>query len=207
MRFYELFETGFPNIIDNPNFAKWFSGSKVVDSAGNPKIMFHGTLQDFKEFKLESEKRRAYGINRLGFWFDAHYDTPNYFAHGDVLVGGGSRLKPNVIVAYLSIKKPIIFNSEPVWGADQKILDKHIANNDYRKFNQHVDAMGRQDSYNHMFAEIIKRLPSGIKAPPVPNGFYGGKIFEKAVEDYKAELISEGYDGIYHLCARKPTPL
>jgi hypothetical protein len=32
MRFYELFETGFPNIIDNPNFAKWFSGSKVVDS-------------------------------------------------------------------------------------------------------------------------------------------------------------------------------
>lgn len=32
-------------LFDNPNFKKWFKGSKVVDKDGNPKRMYHGTAR------------------------------------------------------------------------------------------------------------------------------------------------------------------
>jgi len=38
---------------ESPNFKKWFGGSKVVDSDGRPKLMFHGTPfeKEIKKFK------------------------------------------------------------------------------------------------------------------------------------------------------------
>lgn len=35
---------------DTPAFKKWFGGSKVVDAAGRPKVVYHGTSADFSEF-------------------------------------------------------------------------------------------------------------------------------------------------------------
>jgi hypothetical protein len=40
-----------PNI--NDSFWKWFGDSKVIDSSGNPLIVYHGTDKDFSEFKKE----------------------------------------------------------------------------------------------------------------------------------------------------------
>jgi len=44
-------------LIESPAFKKWFNGSQVVNSDGTPKIMYHGTLNDFNVFdakKVES---------------------------------------------------------------------------------------------------------------------------------------------------------
>lgn len=38
-------------ITDNPNFVKWFKGSKVLDKNGEPLLLYHGTSKEFTKFK------------------------------------------------------------------------------------------------------------------------------------------------------------
>jgi hypothetical protein len=38
------------SLFDNPNFAKWFGKSAVVDKTGQPLPVFHGTKGDFDAF-------------------------------------------------------------------------------------------------------------------------------------------------------------
>ncbi len=54
---------GFLNIINNPNFKKWFGYSKVVDKQGNPMVVFHGTKSPTQKF---SKKRMGFGSTVLG---------------------------------------------------------------------------------------------------------------------------------------------
>lgn len=44
------------------NFAKWFGDSKVVDSEGNPLIVYHGTDKEFEEFKPSEKGMLGKGI-------------------------------------------------------------------------------------------------------------------------------------------------
>lgn len=40
-------------VTENPNFQKWFRGSKLVDSSGNPLVFYHGTNKsEFSEFTV-----------------------------------------------------------------------------------------------------------------------------------------------------------
>ena len=39
--------------INNKSFKRWFKDSRVVDSEGNPTIVYHGTLSDIQEFNLD----------------------------------------------------------------------------------------------------------------------------------------------------------
>jgi hypothetical protein len=36
---------------ETPQFKKWFGKSKITNEDGNPKVMYHGTVEDIKEFK------------------------------------------------------------------------------------------------------------------------------------------------------------
>lgn len=38
------------SVLDNAAFQNWFKGSKVVDHAGHPQVMYHGTMYSFTEF-------------------------------------------------------------------------------------------------------------------------------------------------------------
>jgi DNA topoisomerase IB len=42
-------------VMNNPNFKKWFGESKIVDDKGNPLVMYHGTKRDVSEFKAKYE--------------------------------------------------------------------------------------------------------------------------------------------------------
>ena len=53
---------------ETPEFKRWFSGSKLVDSEGKPVVMYHGTVRDFTEFS----KRKG---NVEGDWGQGHYFT------------------------------------------------------------------------------------------------------------------------------------
>ena len=44
---------------NTPEFKKWFGASKIVDENGKPKVMYHGTAEDFSTFK---PSRRGAGI-------------------------------------------------------------------------------------------------------------------------------------------------
>ena len=51
------------NIIDTPEFKRWFGNSRVVDKHGNPMMVFHGTKSSINKF---SSKRKGYGSTMFG---------------------------------------------------------------------------------------------------------------------------------------------
>lgn len=44
----------YENVVNNPEFKKWFEGSKVLDENGNPQVMYHGTYKKFQKFDPEA---------------------------------------------------------------------------------------------------------------------------------------------------------
>ncbi len=114
-------------LVDRPGFKEWFAGSKVCGPTGDPLIAFHGSFEQFSEFKLQSEKRRAYGFNRLGYWFDIDPRTPEHFAGY-----GNKKFMDNtyeqhaggVMPCVLSIKKPFHLDSEYLYRDDADELQR-----------------------------------------------------------------------------------
>jgi hypothetical protein len=106
-----------PELQERTGFSKWFEGSRVVGPTGKPLIAFHGSFEQFMEFKLESERRRAYGFNRLGFWFDVDPRTPAYFAGYIDNKAGGSSVG-GIMPCVLSIKKPFHLDSEYIYSSE-----------------------------------------------------------------------------------------
>lgn len=89
----------------DPNFRRWFGGSKVVDEYGEPVIVYHGTADDFNAFSDTKIGKGDPGFLGRGFYFaDNPYVAETY-----------SRLRPGpqerVIEAYLSLQNPFD------WGA------------------------------------------------------------------------------------------
>lgn len=70
-----------------PAFLKWFGDSKVVDDAGKPLVVYHGTTAEFSEFKTETE-------------MGAHFGTAPQ-ANSMAISSG------NVMPSFLSLKNPL----------------------------------------------------------------------------------------------------
>lgn len=79
--------------VESPEFRAWFGDSKVVDAAGKPLTVYHGTNADFVEFK-ETGKTDA-GWHGPGFYF---YPKEQWAR------GYGK----NVMPVYVSLKNPAI---------------------------------------------------------------------------------------------------
>lgn len=91
------------SIEDNPNFARWFAGSKIVDAQGKPLVVYHGTSGDFPAFSKKGVRPNFTSPQKhLGFFFtdNAHY--------AGVYAGRGfDNEDANIIPVYLSIKNPL----------------------------------------------------------------------------------------------------
>jgi hypothetical protein len=74
------------------NFLKWFGDSKVVDAAGKPLVVYHGTSAKFSVF----DKKRAIGSQ---FWFTS---SKAKIEAGEVGASG----RGHVMAVYLSIQNP-----------------------------------------------------------------------------------------------------
>jgi SAM-dependent methyltransferase len=63
----------------SPYFKKWFGKSKVVDSEGEPKVVYHGTTHEFDQFTMDrANVENAFG---KGFYFtDDSYDASDNYA-------------------------------------------------------------------------------------------------------------------------------
>lgn len=82
-------------ITETPSFKKWFGKSKVVDSDGNPLVMYHGTAVDIQEFS--SPNRASRGLIFVT-------KDPN-FASGYAEARDGGEGGANVLPVYVSAKK------------------------------------------------------------------------------------------------------
>jgi hypothetical protein len=81
-------------ILDNPNFQKWLGGSRAVDAAGNPLVMYHGTSSDFESFDPKMTGR-TYGSDKKGVFLAENPDQAHNAAiDSRFSVGGAENIMP-----------------------------------------------------------------------------------------------------------------
>lgn len=87
---------------DTPEFKNWFGKSKVVDEAGQPLTVYHGTNKDFNTFD-----KKYFNLNEArgdyvgeGFFFADNADKAKRYASNV----GGNKIMP----VHLSIQNPFV---------------------------------------------------------------------------------------------------
>lgn len=179
-----------PHAIETTEFKDWFGDSKVVDTTGKPLVVYHGTADDFSEFKHGHANRKDNGWLGQGFYFTNDPEISNSYTN---LKAGAS---PNVMPVYLSLRNPYqatIRDKERLmlaerrgdkgaaaeWtrelaakGYDGVILSYgHIQNGDYPaeyvvfEPNQVKSATGNNGKFDPNSADITKSLPVVFIAP------------------------------------------
>ena len=86
------------------NFAKWCGNSKVVDSYGNPLVVYHGTAANFDAF--DDSKT---GRNDLGLWGRGHYFASSASTASSYALRQGDNAK--VIPVFASIQNPLVLKA------------------------------------------------------------------------------------------------
>ncbi len=116
-----------PSQIETPEFKAWFASSKVTDSNGKPRVVYHGTAGDFDTFDTETQGKnyRSTG-GQKGFFFTSSPATASVYAEKPALAdldpsvpesadfGDGTA---NIMPVYLSLQNPIVVNTKD--GADK----------------------------------------------------------------------------------------
>ncbi len=92
-------------VTETPAFKNWFRDSKVVDAAGKPMVVYHGTTAEFDVF----DKQKGSGG---GPWFASDPKFADIYAEG----------KGNIKPLYVSIQKPYTITNSPEdllkWASD-----------------------------------------------------------------------------------------
>jgi len=90
-----------------PAFRRWFEGSKVVDDAGRPRVMYHGTSKAFTAFDKKAVGSN-FGLDKAGFFFTNDPYQASEFAVGEaaVVLGKAPRKGANVLPVYVKIQNP-----------------------------------------------------------------------------------------------------
>lgn len=105
---------------DTPAFKRWFGDSQVVDAAGDPMVVYHGTGASFDQFKMQDGMlgRGAYFTDSAeiaGKYADgAASPSMDYdFDSGEITLGDPG--SSNVMPVYLKMKRPytVISNTIP----------------------------------------------------------------------------------------------
>ena len=99
-----MYDQGGKLATESENFKAWFGDSKVVDAAGKPLVVYHGTAADFAEFKR----------TRGGEFGPAIYATDNPREAGEY---GSGQQKPgvNVMPLYVSMFHPYTEGVDKFW--------------------------------------------------------------------------------------------
>jgi len=80
----------FKKYLKESKLLNWFGDSKIIDEEGNPKVVYHGTDEEFEIFDRNKSKKWA---GKFGFWFTDSKEFASSF--GDIQ-----------LATYLKIKNP-----------------------------------------------------------------------------------------------------
>lgn len=111
-------QEGLSSVTRSPEFRAWFGDSKVVDEAGRPLVVYHGTMADFTEFRGASRS----GLDPYAF-FASDPDIAGLYAshNGRQRDGVGGRMLP----VYLSIQNPLeVMDTGVAAGGIPELLDR-----------------------------------------------------------------------------------
>ena len=128
--------------INTPEFKRWFGKSKMVNEDGSPKVMYHGTLaKGIEEFRKDYIGSR-YAADDVGFFFTDSESLANDYATSEF----DSNRRGEVIPAYLSIQKPLVFD------------EKYAQKNGYGKIFRDNDAVDAWDNYQGTILEEAEEM-------------------------------------------------
>jgi len=186
---YEEISTENIEQTDTPAFKRWFGNSKITNEDGSPKIMYHGTSQDIKEFKSAAQQSREGTLkNRItgyteGLYFTDDRDYASRYATRFAEEGG------NVVPVYLSIKNPKVLE----YNAFQKLIAKLTGYKDPKSkeiaqsialSGPEIDALKKQGYdgiVNKELNEVVAFNPNQIKSA----------IGNKGTFDLESDVITE----------------
>lgn len=132
-----------------PAFKRWFGDSKVVDSAGKPLVVYHGTTRDFSSFD-SGAKRNLMGGDAQGLYFTVFpEDASNYAAYPK----NGDSTGANVMPVYLSLQNPKVVDADTF---EQAFISKAARD---QLESQGFDGMMTTDK-----SEVIAFRPEQVKS-------------------------------------------
>lgn len=86
------------HLVGNPEFDRWFEGSRVVTSDGHPMMMFHASMSnDIEVFDPDKIREADLDAPFNGFWFSSDPQTQPAWCSMDKLI---------TVPVFLSIKNP-----------------------------------------------------------------------------------------------------
>lgn len=178
--------------LETSQFKNWFKGSKVVDSNGNPKIVYHQTAARFWTFNTD---------NPVAAKNDS--ETPNgiFFKDNDHDIGiGGDRQ----MAVYLAMRKPLQFkNREAANKWYQKHIDGYAQLQDQMKaalspfdaeLNEIENEMFAEGTTDEQYEELNKKWDAKLDQMREVEDKYRGQLRE-LLNDYFLKNDS-GFDGI-----------
>lgn len=147
-------------------FKKWFSGSSIVEN-GQPRIVYHGTLEEFDAFQLQSRKPE------IGFHFGTQAQA-NHFAKKT-----GGRVMP----FYLNIKNPL--------RLDDCFGKGYVATGNIAVQLQSLGMLTREETDKIMALRPL-RLATAALRDCIEQAGYDGIVYENRYEGRR--LLRDGED-------------
>ncbi len=161
------------------NFKNWFGDSKVVDEAGNPLKLYHGTVSDFDAFdNAYLTEETPSPPSALGHFFTENPRVSNRFAGADlnsVIMNRAERHGRNLPVN-LRLEKPFVLESNIKDNGTQNWLDKRY-----------------MDAYELLYEVGLGGWNKGVKPEPFSPEYYD-KV--KEAQKFRKLLQNHGHDGI-----------
>lgn len=114
------------------NLASFMQGSHVVDENNNPLRLYHGTADDFDEFKHGHMNKKDAGWLGRGFYFTNSPSLANSYA----MIKRGKA--ENVMPVHLALKNPFYATTEHKAALKQALEEDPFAAEDFR--NKLIDA-------------------------------------------------------------------
>lgn len=156
------------DITQNPKFISWFKGSKIINSDGSPKIVYHGSNAKFDAFNYKNlgTKGRSEGV---GFYFTNEKEEA--LAYGKVLYE-----------VYLSIKKPILFTAKMFTRLATQRIVQQIVNLEKSMMGIEKD-MGLLSNYGDInsepFLSVVRECVDSL-------------LLNDTAIDFQSELVNIG---------------
>ena len=158
------------------NFDRWFKGSQVVDEAGEPLVVYHGTNADFDTFDATNPMTKSEGV---GNYFSSNKDIAG--TYGD-----------NINASYLNMKKPLTVDyegryfNEPV-SFDGKVFGKQTGDSATSVPSlTEISKFAKNNGYDGVIAKNIKDVADSSR-------FLG-----KPDKDYINSLLKLSDDNLYN---------
>ena len=168
--------------INTPAFKNWFKRSKVVDSQGNPLVVYHGSRSDIESFDptVAGSNQGEFGQAGMYFTEDPDYaQTYAMFAGVTQSNRGRAAAGQTIYPVYLSIQNPLVIQNPTFWeSVRQRIRDRNKSRTE-RQLDEHMrgktalitkarrdelEAQGFDGIINERANEIIAFRPTQIKS-------------------------------------------